>query len=60
MEEILKEQNSANLPVIQKEEIKFLPSDEIGRGAFGVVYKAKWVGTVVAVKKMNVRTARRL
>lgn len=59
MEEILKEQNSANLPAIQKE-VKFLPSDEIGRGAFGVVYKAKWVGTVVTVKQMNVRNARRM
>ena len=48
------------VPVVDKEEIVFSSKDEIGRGSFGVVYKASWVGTNVAVKVMKIRNAKRL
>ena len=46
------------VPAVDKEEITFF--DEIGRGSFGVVYKASWAGTDVAVKVLKMRNARRL
>ena len=48
----------AVVPVVDKEEITL--SDEIGCGLFGVVYKASWAGTNVAVKVLKMRNARRL
>ena len=52
--------NESLLPVVEKEEISFSSKDEIGRGAFGVVYKGKWAGTEVAVKQINLRNAKRI
>ena len=46
--------------MVDKEEIVFSSKDEIGRGSFGVVYKASWAGTNVAVKVMKIRNAKRL
>lgn len=57
---ILSEPVSWQLPEIQKDDVKFSSSNEIGRGAFGVVYKGQWSGTDVAVKVVKVRNAKRL
>lgn len=38
---------------IPYEELEFL-GEQIGRGGYGTVYRSKWRGTVVAVKKMKV------
>lgn len=52
--------NESLLPVVEREEIKFSTKDKIGRGAFGVVFKGEWAGTEVAVKKINLRNAKRI
>lgn len=56
----LKQTDSLAVPVVDKEETVFSSKDEIGRGSFGVVYKASWAGTNVAVKVMKIRNAKRL
>ena len=50
--------NESSLPVVEREEISFSTKDEIGRRAFGVVFKGEWAGTEVAVKKINLRHAK--
>ena len=45
-------ENVTQLPVVEKEEIKFSAKDEIGRGSFGIVYKGVWAGTEVAVTRV--------
>ena len=40
---------------IGRKKITFSSADEIERGNFGTVYRAKWAGTDVAVKCMKVR-----
>ena len=52
--------NESSPPVVEREEISFSTKDEIGRGAFGVVFKGEWAGTEVAVKKINLRHAKRI
>ncbi len=52
--------NESVLPTVEKEEISFSSKDEIGRGAFGVVYKGEWAGTEVAVKQIKLRNAKRI
>ena len=52
--------NEFSLPVVDREEISFFTKDEIGRGTFGVVFKGEWAGTEVAVKKINLRNAKRI
>lgn len=52
--------NESSLPVVEREEISFSTKDEIGKGAFGVVFKGEWAGTEVAVKKINLRHAMRI
>lgn len=52
--------NESVLPIVEKEEISFSSKDEIGRGAFGVVYKGEWAGTEVAVKQIKLRNAKRI
>lgn len=37
--------NESLLPVVEREEISFSTKDEIGRGAFGAVFKGEWAGT---------------
>mgnify|MGYP001794202631 CR=1 FL=1 len=49
-----------NLPVVDKEDIKFILKDTIGSGSFVTVYKGKWAGTEVAIKQVKVRNAARL
>ena len=56
----LKQSDSLAVPVVDKEEIVFSSKDEIGRGSFGVVCKASWARTNVAVKVMKIRNAKRL
>ena len=47
---------SYRVPFIERSDLQYDPKvDEIGRGTFGAVYKATWVGTAVAVKQMMVR-----
>lgn len=46
------------VPVVDKEEITLF--DEISCGLFGVVYKASWAGTNVAVKVLKMRNTRHL
>ena len=45
--------SSVSVPKINILDIKI--GEEIGRGAFGIVYKADWLGTSVAVKEIVVR-----
>jgi hypothetical protein len=47
--------NDMSLPYreINYEDLNFTSSVPIGRGAFGVVFKAEWRGATVAVKKLS-------
>lgn len=47
------------LPLIDiLQDVKYNKKDEIGRGAYGVVYKGVWAGTPVAIKEIKLRNAR--
>ena len=56
----LEDSVSSQLPKINESDLKFSSKDEIGRVVFGVVYRGEWAGTVVAVKVINIRNAKRL
>lgn len=52
-----------NIPKIDIDELKTATNDwddtnELGRGGFGVVYKGEWLNTKVAIKKLNLQTAK--
>lgn len=52
-----------NIPKIDINELKTATNDwdntnELGRGGFGVVYKGEWLNTKVAIKKLNIQTAK--
>ena len=51
-------QATSKVSEIRKAEIKF--GEEIGRGTFGVVHKATWLGTDVAVKVFKLRNLRKM
>lgn len=61
LEESLK--HLLNIPLIEIDDLKAATNDwddtnELGRGGFGVVYIGQWLNTNVAIKKLNIQTAR--
>ncbi|XP_002734111.2 uncharacterized protein LOC100374872 [Saccoglossus kowalevskii] len=55
-------QSAANayVPQIKVKDVQYRRADEIGRGAFGIVYRGKWLGTDVAIKEIKGRNVKLL
>lgn len=52
-----------NIPKIEIDQLKTATNDwdvtnELGRGGFGIVYKGEYLNTKVAIKKLNLQTAK--